>query len=88
MHDHCCYYLEGCELLMSESFSIFIRVQDFYSNNPNADKLTEVRGEIQAVKEVMVQNIGIFLCPFSFSFIYFYYSGFSCTMGYLFREGA
>jgi len=46
-------------------FHFLLGLQDFYSNNPNADKLTEVRGEIQAVKEVMVQNIGTLLSFFS-----------------------
>ena len=41
------------------------RLQDYYSN-PQGDKLNEVKGEIAAVKEVMVQNIGTTdpSCPF------------------------
>ena len=34
--------------------------QDHYSNNPGSDRLNEVRGEIAAVKDVMVQNIGTY----------------------------
>lgn len=30
---------------------------DYFSNNPQADTITRVRGEISEVKEVMVQNI-------------------------------
>jgi len=43
---------------MNGEFSKVLKKQmDYFSNNPNADKLNEVRGEIAAVKEVMVQNI-------------------------------
>ena len=31
--------------------------QDYYSS-PQSDKLNEVKGEINAVRDVMVQNIG------------------------------
>lgn len=31
--------------------------QEYYSNNPSADRINEVRGEIAAVKDVMVHNI-------------------------------
>ena len=32
--------------------------KDFYSFNPNADRITSVKGEIDEVKSVMVSNIG------------------------------
>lgn len=35
--------------------------QDYYSNNPNADKIKRVQGEIDEVKTVMVTNIGMAL---------------------------
>jgi vesicle-associated membrane protein 7 len=43
--------------LNSDFAKVLKKQMDYYSNNPNADKLNEVRGEIAAVKEVMVQNI-------------------------------
>ena len=32
--------------------------QEFYNNDPSADTITHVRGQIKEVKEVMVDNIG------------------------------
>jgi hypothetical protein len=32
--------------------------QDYYSHNPNADKLNKLKGEVDEVKTVMVSNIG------------------------------
>jgi vesicle-associated membrane protein 7 len=44
---------------MNEDFArVLSKQMDFYSTNPNADKLSRVRGEIDEVKSVMVQNIG------------------------------
>eukprot|EP00003_Mantamonas_plastica_P014649 TRINITY_DN2532_c0_g3_i2.p1 TRINITY_DN2532_c0_g3~~TRINITY_DN2532_c0_g3_i2.p1 ORF type:complete len:204 (-),score=63.99 TRINITY_DN2532_c0_g3_i2:141-752(-) len=43
---------------MNESFSKVLQKQmEYYSNNPSADRIMQVRGEIDEVKNVMVQNI-------------------------------
>jgi len=43
---------------MNMDFSKTLQKQmDYFSNNPNADKVSKVRGEIDEVKSVMVQNI-------------------------------
>jgi len=43
---------------MNADFSRILQNQmDYYSNNPNADKINRVRNEIDEVKSVMVQNI-------------------------------
>lgn len=43
---------------MNADFSRVLQNQmDYYSNNPNADKINRVRGEIDEVKSVMVHNI-------------------------------
>eukprot|EP01111_Echinosteliopsis_oligospora_P005942 TRINITY_DN1973_c0_g1_i1.p1 TRINITY_DN1973_c0_g1~~TRINITY_DN1973_c0_g1_i1.p1 ORF type:complete len:269 (-),score=68.10 TRINITY_DN1973_c0_g1_i1:83-889(-) len=43
---------------MNSDFSRVLQGQmDYYSNNPGADKITKVRGEIDEVKSVMVHNI-------------------------------
>eukprot|EP00735_Rhodelphis_limneticus_P003370 TRINITY_DN14834_c0_g1::TRINITY_DN14834_c0_g1_i1::g.16286::m.16286 TRINITY_DN14834_c0_g1::TRINITY_DN14834_c0_g1_i1::g.16286 ORF type:complete len:218 (-),score=81.04,sp/Q86AQ7/VAM7B_DICDI/62.37/1e-85,Synaptobrevin/PF00957.16/6.3e+03,Synaptobrevin/PF00957.16/1.5e-34,Longin/PF13774.1/2e-23,DUF1798/PF08807.5/0.022,UvsY/PF11056.3/0.17,DUF16/PF01519.11/0.23 TRINITY_DN14834_c0_g1_i1:594-1247(-) len=43
---------------MNEDFSkVLAKQMDFYSNNPNADKVTKVQKEIDEVKTVMVHNI-------------------------------
>lgn len=43
---------------MNADFSRVLQNQmDYYSSNPNADKINRVRGEIDEVKSVMVQNI-------------------------------
>lgn len=43
---------------MNEDFSrVMQNKMDYYSNNPNADKVTRVKGEIDEVRNVMVQNI-------------------------------
>jgi len=43
---------------MNADFSRVLQNQmDYYSNNPNADRITRVRNEIDEVKTVMVQNI-------------------------------
>jgi len=43
---------------MNEEFSrVLARQMDFYSNNPGADRINQVQGEIAAVKDVMVHNI-------------------------------
>mmetsp|Transcript_20750 Transcript_20750/g.49309 ORF Transcript_20750/g.49309 Transcript_20750/m.49309 type:complete len:219 (-) Transcript_20750:765-1421(-) len=43
---------------MNEDFSTILMKQlDYYSSNPNADKLNRVKGEIEDVKAVMVENI-------------------------------
>jgi len=43
---------------MNEDFSrVMQNKMDFYSNNPNADKISKVGREIDEVKTVMVQNI-------------------------------
>lgn len=33
--------------------------QEYFSSNPNSDRLKQVHGEIEQVKDVMVHNIGI-----------------------------
>ena len=39
--------------------SIFVIVfEEFYNNDPSADTITHVRGQIKEVKDVMVDNIG------------------------------
>lgn len=44
---------------MNEDFSrVMKNLMEYYSTNPNADKLNKVKGEIEEVKSVMVQNIG------------------------------
>jgi len=43
---------------MNADFSRVLQNQmDYYSNNPNADRINRVRGEIDEVKSVMVTNI-------------------------------
>eukprot|EP00026_Physarum_polycephalum_P011182 Phypoly_transcript_11387.p1 GENE.Phypoly_transcript_11387~~Phypoly_transcript_11387.p1 ORF type:complete len:309 (+),score=50.99 Phypoly_transcript_11387:57-983(+) len=43
---------------MNTDFSRVLQNQmEFYSNNPSADRITKVRGEIDEVKSVMVHNI-------------------------------
>jgi len=43
---------------MNADFSRVIQNQmDYYNNNPNADRINRVRGEIDEVKNVMVHNI-------------------------------
>jgi len=42
---------------MNTDFSRVLQNQMFYSNNPSADRITKVRGEIDEVKSVMVHNI-------------------------------
>jgi len=45
-------------LSMNQDFSkVMANLMDYYSNNPNADKMNKVKGEIDDVKNVMVQNI-------------------------------
>ena len=43
---------------MNEDFSRVLKsVMDYYSNNPNADRINKLKGEVDEVKSVMVQNI-------------------------------
>jgi len=43
---------------MNEDFSRILKSQmDYYSNNPNADKIKQIQGEVDEVKNVMVTNI-------------------------------
>ncbi len=42
------------------SLSLSISIQDYYSHNPEADKINKIRGEVDEVKSVMVSNIGMF----------------------------
>jgi vesicle-associated membrane protein 7 len=35
-----------------------VLVQEYFSTNPGADRLKQVHGEIEQVKDVMVHNIG------------------------------
>eukprot|EP00736_Rhodelphis_marinus_P003273 Rmarinus@m.26297 len=43
---------------MNDEFSrVLAKQMDYYSNNPNADKVTKVQREIDEVKNVMVHNI-------------------------------
>ncbi|RKP25363.1 synaptobrevin, partial [Syncephalis pseudoplumigaleata] len=43
---------------MNEFSKIIAERMDFYSNSPSADRFRQVQGEIEQVKDVMVQNIG------------------------------
>eukprot|EP01118_Nematostelium_gracile_P007497 TRINITY_DN2448_c0_g1_i1.p1 TRINITY_DN2448_c0_g1~~TRINITY_DN2448_c0_g1_i1.p1 ORF type:complete len:227 (+),score=56.28 TRINITY_DN2448_c0_g1_i1:69-749(+) len=43
---------------MNEDFSrVMKHLMDYYSNNPSADKITKIKGEVDEVKNVMVHNI-------------------------------
>jgi len=43
---------------MNEDFSRVLKnLMDYYSHNPNADKINRIKGEVDEVKSVMVQNI-------------------------------
>jgi len=43
---------------MNEDFGRVLQVQmEYYSNNPNADKITQVKTQIDEVTNIMVQNI-------------------------------
>lgn len=43
---------------MNEDFSrVMKNLMDYYSHNPNADKLNKLKGEVDEVKSVMVHNI-------------------------------
>ncbi|KAI8053730.1 synaptobrevin domain-containing protein [Syncephalis plumigaleata] len=42
---------------MNEFSKVIAERMDFYSNSPNADRFRQVQGEIEQVKDVMVQNI-------------------------------
>jgi len=43
---------------MNEDFSRVLKnLMEYYSTNPNADKINRVKGEIDEVKSVMVTNI-------------------------------
>ena len=35
-----------------------LSIQEYFSTNPGADRLKQVHGEIEQVKDVMVHNIG------------------------------
>ncbi|KAK9686030.1 hypothetical protein K7432_015282 [Basidiobolus ranarum] len=42
---------------MNEFSRTIAKQMEFFSHNPNADKVKQVQGEIEQVKDVMVQNI-------------------------------
>lgn len=43
---------------MNDEFSRVLSQQmDYYSNNPNADRINRIKGEISQVRNVMIQNI-------------------------------
>lgn len=43
---------------MNDDFSrVLAKLMDYFSNNTNADKVSKIKGEIDGVKQVMVQNI-------------------------------
>jgi len=43
---------------MNEDFSrVMKNLMEYYSNNPNSDKLNKLKGDVDEVKNVMVQNI-------------------------------
>lgn len=43
---------------MNDDFSrVLAKQMDYYSNNASADKVTKIKGDIDGVKQVMVQNI-------------------------------
>ena len=48
------------EKMVVQELFFFLVAQDYYSNDPNADKTRKVRGEIDQVKTVMIENIGTF----------------------------
>jgi len=51
-------YQMAPELEYNETFSrTILEKMDYYSNDPNADKIRKVRGEIDQVKTVMIENI-------------------------------
>lgn len=42
---------------MNEFSKVIAKQMEFYSSNPNADRIRQVHGEIEQVKDVMVHNI-------------------------------
>lgn len=44
--------------LRQQRYHISLSSQEYYSTNPNVDKIGKIKGEIDEVKNVMVQNIG------------------------------
>ncbi|KAL1918604.1 uncharacterized protein VTP21DRAFT_2626 [Calcarisporiella thermophila] len=42
---------------MNEFSRVIAKQMEYFSNNPNADKIKQVQGEIEQVRDVMVQNI-------------------------------
>lgn len=49
---------------MNEDFSrVMKNLIEYYSNNPNADRINRLKGEVDEVKTVMVQNIGNSFLP-------------------------
>ncbi|KAG0307394.1 hypothetical protein BGZ98_000359 [Dissophora globulifera] len=42
---------------MNEFSKVIAKQMEYFSTNPNADKIKQVQGEIEQVKDVMVQNI-------------------------------
>eukprot|EP00127_Corallochytrium_limacisporum_P002509 Clim_evm66s128 gene=Clim_evmTU66s128 len=50
--------MNAAPLAMNNEFSIFLAERmDFYSHNADADKLAQVRGHIDDVRQIMVDNI-------------------------------
>lgn len=43
----------------SAQIQVLQKQTDYYSHNPNADRIVQVQGEIDEVKKVMVENIGM-----------------------------
>ncbi|KAI7828870.1 vesicle-associated membrane protein [Gamsiella multidivaricata] len=44
---------------MNEFSKTIAKQMEYFSTNPNADRIKQVQGEIEQVKDVMVQNIGM-----------------------------
>jgi hypothetical protein len=52
---------------MNDDFGRVIQVQmEYFSNNPNADKITKVKEQIDEVTNIMVQNIGTAIYFFAY----------------------
>lgn len=45
-------------LMVDPSLFLCLNVKDYYSHNPNADRINKLKGEVDEVKHVMVHNIG------------------------------
>ncbi|RUP12824.1 regulated-snare-like domain-containing protein [Jimgerdemannia flammicorona] len=55
------YTLVSIILILSFGLRMIWTSKEYYSTNPNADRLKQVHGEIEQVKDVMVHNIGMYI---------------------------